>query len=81
MKLLTAESQKLAANFALSQIGKDLPVIFEQEHNGILSGWSDNYLSVCVPAGSYKPGMIIKIAGNEKNLAGNLKNHHSGSML
>ena len=81
MKILSSAAQKLAADFASSQIGKELPVILEQEHDGMLSGWSDNYLAVTVPAGTFPSGKIVNITANKKNLALNLKNSHSGSIL
>ena len=50
-----------AAEFAESQRGLELPVIFETEKNGIMHGWSDNYLEVTAPSGSFEMGKIVKI--------------------
>ena len=81
MKRLTAAANISATNFAESQVGKTLPVIFEQESNGKLHGWSDNYLAVTVPAGSFPAGKIINITADEKNLAENLQKSSSDIIL
>ena len=82
MHRLIAASEKCAGEFAASQVGKKLPVIFEQEsRDGFLHGWSDNYLDVSVPAGSMPTGKIVKLTATPENLAGNLQNHLSGDIL
>ena len=81
MAILTAAAAKSAAAFARSQFGKTLPVIFEQEQHGFLHGWSDNYLAVKSPAGSFPSGKIVHIEANEKNLAENLQNTSSDGTL
>lgn len=67
--------------FALSQLGRETPVIFERAHGGMLHGWSDNYLAVSVPEGTYPQGKIILLKADEKNLAENLQSVVSGDML
>lgn len=81
MQLLSAAAGKSASEFALSQIGKLLPVIFEQRRNGLLHGWSDNYLAVTAPDNTFPMGKIVNVVVNEKNLAKNLKNTSSGDIL
>lgn len=81
MKKLTAAAVVAAEKFASSQLGKNLPVIFEQQRQGVLYGWSDNYLAVKVDAGNYSPGKIINVIADEKNLAENLKNRNLQSIL
>ena len=62
-------AEKSAKNFATSQIGKTLDVIFEQCRNGKLTGWSDNYLGIVVPEGSFQAGSIVKVKADTSNLA------------
>jgi len=81
MKILTAAAKDTAVKFAYSQLGKELPVIFEQQRNGFLYGWSDNYLAVKVPEGRFSAGTIENIIADEKNLAENLKNCTLQSIL
>lgn len=81
MKILTAAAKDTAVKFAFSQLGKELPVIFEQQRNGFLYGWSDNYLAVKVPEGRFSAGTIENIIADEKNLAENLKNCTLQSIL
>ncbi len=50
-----------AADFRAKQLGTVLPVIFEEEKQGQLHGWSDNYLAVSVPKGSFEIGKIVNI--------------------
>ncbi len=81
MKKLAAAAGKNAGRFARSQIGKTLPVIFEQTRNGMLHGWSDNYLAVTVPENAFPSGRVVMVNADEKNLAENLQNDPSGSIL
>ena len=81
MHQLLAAAKELTAKFAASQIGRNLPVIFEQNHNGTLHGWSDNYLAVTAPADDFPTGKIVQVAVNEKNLAENLQNTQMGGIL
>lgn len=57
---LIALSHELNKNYAKSQIGKTLRVLFEKEENGYYVGHGDNYLLVKVPS--------------DKQLIGQLKN-------
>ena len=57
---LIALSHELNENYAKSQIGKTLRVLFEKEENGYYVGHGDNYLLVKVPS--------------DKQLIGQLKN-------
>lgn len=54
--------------FTRSQLGKELEVIFETARNGVIHGWSDNYLAVSAPEGSYPLGEIVRITAAEENL-------------
>ncbi|MBQ9503141.1 MAG: tRNA (N(6)-L-threonylcarbamoyladenosine(37)-C(2))-methylthiotransferase MtaB [Lentisphaeria bacterium] len=60
--------QRSRQEFIRSQIGKELPVIFETVSNGVVRGWSDNYIQLTVPADSARTGAIVRIIGDEKNL-------------
>ncbi|MBQ7396336.1 MAG: tRNA (N(6)-L-threonylcarbamoyladenosine(37)-C(2))-methylthiotransferase MtaB [Lentisphaeria bacterium] len=64
---LAAESSAL--QFARNMVGKELEVIFEQNRNGRLTGWSDNYLGVTVPAGAFPTGKIVRVTATLDNLA------------
>ena len=81
MTRLSAVAAASARGFAMSQIGGTLPVIFEQERSGLLRGWSDNYLSIGVPTGSFPLRKIVTVTADEKNLAENLQNHDSRDIL
>ena len=81
IKRLMELGNRTAEQFAKTQIGKILPVIFETEKNGFIRGWSDNYLAVKEPSGAFPLGKIVHVTGNEKNLAENLKNHRCGGIL
>jgi hypothetical protein len=70
-----------AKAFAAAQLGKNLPVIFERENAGVLKGWSDHYLAVTAPAGSFPCGKIVNLIANEKNLAESLQSTVCGSIL
>ncbi len=81
MKQLMDAAAKSARKFAISQLGKTLPVIFEQEKSGFLHGWSDNYLAVKAAAGEFPAGKVVNVTANEKNLAENLQNGGIESIL
>ena len=81
MKELAAVAKRSAKNFALSQNGKILPVIFEQKRNGIQFGWSDNYLAVNAKDGDFPLKKIVNVKVDEKNTAENLKNPNLGDIL
>ena len=52
--------------FINSQLGTELQVIFETASNGMLHGWSDNYIAVSVPENNAKCGCITSVKA-EKN--------------
>ena len=81
MQKLSALARKSSSDFAASQTGKTLPVIFEQNRNGILHGWSDNYLAVTAPEDSFPLKKIVYVTANEKNLPENLQNSPLGDIL
>ena len=54
--------------FLRSMAGKTLPVIFETRSNGMLHGWSDNYISVSVPENTADTGCITPVKITEENL-------------
>lgn len=66
---LRKAAEESALKFAASQIGKKLDVIFEQSKNGVLSGWSDNYLGIAVSDGLFPTGKIVKVEANRNNIA------------
>lgn len=81
MKQLSAAAEKSALEFAVSQFGKTLPVIFENVRNNLLHGWSDNYLPVALPPGMHSPGKIVMVNYDKNSLNSDLKNHLSGGIL
>ena len=81
MKQLSAAAEKSALEFAVSQFGKTLPVIFENVRNNLLHGWSDNYLPVALPPGIHSPGKIVMVNYDKNSLNSDLKNHLSGGIL
>ncbi len=81
MQKLRDTASKSALDFAVSQIGKTLPVIFERENSGLIHGWSDNYLAVTAPAGEFPCGRVVNVIADEKNLAENLQTDLSGTIL
>ena len=62
-------ARKAAREFAASQIGETLPVIFERSENGIARGWSDNYLEVTAPADGIELGKIVSVTATKDNIA------------
>jgi threonylcarbamoyladenosine tRNA methylthiotransferase MtaB len=46
--MLTALSDKKLEAFTATQLGKVRPVLWERHHGGVCSGFTDNYLRVCV---------------------------------
>ncbi len=55
-------ADKAKKDFADSQKGKILPVIFEEiNQRNMATGWSDNYLPVAMPQGEVELGKIVKI--------------------
>lgn len=81
MQKLAALSRRCTSEFAAMQTGKILPVIFEQNRNGLLHGWSDNYLAVTAPENSFPLKKIVYVAADEKNLAENLQNQSLNGIL
>ena len=73
---LHAIAEKQKQQFAESQTGKILPVIFEEIHDGIGSGWSDNYLRVFAPIDQSALHAIqqvqIERIGNDSQLFGTI---------
>ncbi len=61
-------ARKAARDFAASQVGKTLPVIFERSENGLARGWSDNYLEVTAPAAKVTLGKITLITATTDNI-------------
>ena len=57
-------------NFALSQCGKVLPVIFERVVKGKAVGWSDNYLEIAVGQSGVPLRQIVEIKASEENICG-----------
>ena len=70
-KLLKAAADESAALFRSSQIGKNAQVIFERADQGILHGWSDNYLPFAVQEGRFVPGKIVNFTASENDIEKN----------
>ena len=62
-------ARKAACDFAASQVGEKLPVIFERSENGVARGWSDNYLEVTSPADGMTLGKITFVTATTENIA------------
>ena len=60
-ELLKQDADLAAARFAAQNAGKPAPVIFEEVRDGFLCGWTDHYLQVKVPEGSYPAGKIVTV--------------------
>lgn len=67
-EVLKLAAEGSAAKFRRSQIGKVLPVIFERENRGAVSGWSDNYIKISAPVNSVPTGKIVDFAVKAENL-------------
>ena len=67
--ILRQIASKSALAFADGQLGRELEVIFEKSRNGRITGWSDNYLGVISPKGSFPTGKIVKVRATRENLA------------
>ena len=64
-RLLRELSQRKTALFVQSQLGRVRPVLFERKvKDGMLSGWTDNYIQTVVP---YREGLSGRIADTELN--------------
>lgn len=59
--IMAQAAEESRKRFYASQKGKILPVIFEEEKNGLIHGWSDNYLQVSRPSGSTQLGRIVNV--------------------
>ena len=57
-------------DFALSQCGKVLPVIFERVVKGKAVGWSDNYLEIAVDQSGVPLRQIVEIQASKGNICG-----------
>ena len=65
LREITAVSKQ---EFINSQLGTDLQVIFETASNGMLHGWSDNYIAVSVPENSAKKGCITTVKASKNTV-------------
>ena len=59
--IMAQAAEESRKRFYTSQKGKILPVIFEEEKNGLIHGWSDNYLQVSRPSGYAQLGRIVNV--------------------
>ena len=59
--IMAQAAEESRKRFYASQKGKILPVIFEEEKNGLIHGWSDNYLQVRRPSGYAQLGRIVNV--------------------
>ena len=62
-------ARKAARDFAASQVGETLPMIFERSENGVSRGWSDNYLEVTAPSARVELGKITSVIAAADNIA------------
>ena len=62
-------AKESAVKFAQSMISKKLSVIFEQTRNGMISGWSGNYLAIAEKEGAFPTGKIVEVTATRNNLA------------
>ncbi|MBR2642763.1 MAG: tRNA (N(6)-L-threonylcarbamoyladenosine(37)-C(2))-methylthiotransferase MtaB [Lentisphaeria bacterium] len=60
-ELLKLDADAASARFAERNAGTLAPVIFEEVRDGFLVGWTDHYLQVKVPEGSYPEGRIVQV--------------------
>ena len=60
-ELLKQDADLAAARFAQAHAGLEVPVIFEEVRDGFLYGWTDHYLQVKVPEGTYPAGRIVRV--------------------
>jgi threonylcarbamoyladenosine tRNA methylthiotransferase MtaB len=65
LREITAVSKQ---KFIRSQLGQDLQVIFETSSNGMLHGWSDNYIAVCAPENTAVTGCITSLKATENSV-------------
>ena len=66
LREITAVSKQ---EFINSQLGTELQVIFETVSNGMLHGWSDNYIAVSVPENSAKTGCITTVKAGKNTVS------------
>ena len=79
-RLLTEAAERQAERFFERSAGESRQTLFEQEEDGMVSGYTDNYIKVYAPAQNisfdrfyevklcrkYKDGMLGEIAGQER---------------
>ena len=70
MERLRKIADASSRDFALSQCGKVLPVIFERAVKGKAIGWSDNYLEIAVPQNEVPLRQIVEIKTSKENICG-----------
>ena len=68
MEKLHKAAEESSRNFAASQCGKVLPVIFERIIKGKAVGWSDNYLEIAVPQTDIPLRKIVDIPVSGENI-------------
>jgi len=69
-ELLKLDAEQAAARFLDRNCGTAAPVIFETERDGFLYGWTDHYLQVRVPAGTFPAGKIVQVPLDRNTLTG-----------
>ena len=60
-ELLKLDADAASARFAQRNAGTTAPVIFEEVRDGFLYGWTDHYLQVKVPEGTFPEGKIVQV--------------------
>ena len=60
-ELLKLDADAASARFAQRNAGLTAPVIFEEVRDGFLYGWTDHYLQVKVPEGTFPEGKIVQV--------------------
>ncbi len=70
-ELLKTDAALAARKFLESKLDREAPVIFEEVRDGFLSGWTDHYLQVKVPAdGTFPVREITSVLLTGENVSG-----------
>jgi threonylcarbamoyladenosine tRNA methylthiotransferase MtaB len=66
---LDALCQRLHREFCMSQVGRTLPVLFENSvKNGLMTGFTGNYIKVAAPYDKSLAGNIVDVLLTEDNI-------------
>ncbi|OGV17866.1 MAG: hypothetical protein A2X47_03715 [Lentisphaerae bacterium GWF2_38_69] len=59
-KILTELASELSTRFLSKQVNKTFMIIPEKESEGVITGWTDNYIKACVAVDRSKAEMLMK---------------------